>query len=124
MKRLIFVFILVLVFMCGCSSESAPKVVNVNKDKAVELINDGALLIDVRSLMEYNQEHIDGAINIDVQEILNMTDSLVYENANISKDKKIIVYCRSGSRSSSAAAKLIELGYKNVYDLGSIDNWN
>ncbi len=124
MKRLIFVFILVLVFMCGCSSESSPKVVNVNKEKAMELIEGGALLIDVRSLMEYNQGHIDGAINIDVQEILNMTDGLVYENTNISKDKKIIVYCRSGSRSSSAASKLIELGYKNVYDLGSIDNWN
>ena len=110
--------------MCGCSSDTTPKIVNVTKDKAVELINDGALLVDVRSLMEYNQGHIDGAINIDVQDILNMTDSLVYENANISKDKKIIVYCRSGSRSSSAASKLIELGYKNVYDLGSIDNWN
>ena len=110
--------------MCGCSSESTPKVVSVNKDKAVELINDGALLIDVRGLLEYNQGHIEGAINIDVQDILNMTDSLRYDNANISKDKKIIVYCRSGSRSSSAAAKLIELGYKNVYDLGSMDNWN
>lgn len=124
MKRLVFVFILVLVFMCGCSSDTTPKVVKVNKDKAMELMNDGALLVDVRSLMEYNQGHIDKAINIDVQDILNMTDSLVYENANISKDKKIIVYCRSGSRSSSAASKLIELGYKNVYDLGSIDNWN
>ncbi|MBE6150281.1 MAG: rhodanese-like domain-containing protein [Firmicutes bacterium] len=124
MKRLVFVFILVLVFMCGCSSDTTPKVVKVNKDKAMELMNDGALLVDVRSLIEYNQGHIDKAINIDVQDILNMTDSLVYENANISKDKKIIVYCRSGSRSSSAASKLIELGYKNVYDLGSIDNWN
>ena len=124
MKRLVFVFILVLVFMCGCSSDTTPKVVKVNKDKAMELMNDGALLVDVRSLMEYNQGHIDKAINIDVQDILNMTDSLVYENANISKDKKIIVYCRSGSRSSSAASKLIELRYKNVYDLGSIDNWN
>ena len=124
MKRLVFVFILVLVFMCGCSSDTTPKVVKVNKDKAMELMNGGALLVDVRSLMEYNQGHIDKAINIDVQDILNTTDSLVYENANISKDKKIIVYCRSGSRSSSAASKLIELGYKNVYDLGSIDNWN
>ena len=110
--------------MCGCSSDNTPKVVSVNKDKAIKLIDDGALLIDVRSLMEYNQGHIDGAINIDVQDILNMSDNLVYNNANISKDKKIIVYCRSGSRSSSAASKLIELGYKNVYDLGSIDNWN
>ena len=69
MKRLVFVFILVLVFMCGCSSDTTPKVVKVNKDKAMELMNDGALLVDVRSLMEYNQGHIDKAINIDVQDI-------------------------------------------------------
>ena len=45
--------------MCGCSSDTTPKVVKVNKDKAMELMNDGALLVDVRSLMEYNQgKHI------------------------------------------------------------------
>lgn len=124
MKRLILVFVLVLVFMCGCSSNDTVKVVQVDKNKAESLIDEGALLIDVRSITEYNQGHIDGAINIDVQEILNVTDSITYENASISKNKKIIVYCRSGSRSSSAAAKLVELGYTNVYDLGSIDNWS
>lgn len=124
MKRLVLVFILVLVFMCGCNSNETVKVVQVDKNKAESLIDEGALLIDVRSITEYNQGHIDGAINIDVQEILNATDSLTYENASISKNKKIIVYCRSGSRSSSAAEKLIELGYTNVYDLGSIDNWS
>jgi rhodanese-related sulfurtransferase len=126
MKRLILVFILVVVFMCGCSSNNTDvvQVVKVDKTKAESLIDEGALLIDVRSITEYNQGHIDGAINIDVQEILNITDSLVYNNASISKNKKIIVYCRSGSRSSNAANKLVELGYTNVYDLGSIDNWS
>ena len=126
MKRLILVFILVVVFMCGCSSNNTDvvQVVKVDKTKTESLIDEGALLIDVRSFTEFNQGHIDGAINIDVQEILNITDSLVYNNASISKNKKIIVYCRSGSRSSNAANKLVELGYTNVYDLGSIDNWS
>ena len=44
--------------------------------------------------MEYNQGHIDKAINIDAQDILNTTDSLVYENANISKDKKNLIHYR------------------------------
>ena len=112
--------------MCGCSSNNTDvvQVVKVDKTKAESLIDEGALLIDVRSFAEYNQGHIDGAINIDVQEILNITDSLVYNNASISKNKKIIVYCRSGSRSSNAANKLVELGYTNVYDFGSIDNWS
>ena len=38
------------------------------------------------------------------------------------KDTKIIVYCRSGNRSKQAANILIEKEYKNIYDLGSINN--
>ena len=33
------------------------------------------------------------------------------------------VYCRSGNRSAQAAAKLIKMGYTNVYDFGGIKNW-
>ena len=124
MKRLVIIFILVVIFMCGCSSDDKIKVVKVNKDEAVSLIEDGALLVDVRTLTEFNQGHIDGAVNIDVQDILKMKDGLNYNNTNVGKNKKIIVYCRSGSRSNSAAQKLIELGYTEVYDLGSIDNWS
>ena len=113
-----------LFLVSGCSGkESDIKVMNISKEEAVSLIDEGALLVDVRSVTEYEQGHIDDAINIDVQEILNLKDSLNYNNMSISKNKKIIVYCRSGSRSSSAAKKLIELGYTNIYDLGSIDNW-
>jgi rhodanese-related sulfurtransferase len=39
------------------------------------------------------------------------------------KDTKIIVYCRSGNRSNMAAEELLSLGYKNIYDLGSMDNY-
>ena len=124
MKKLFLIFILVIAFVVGCGKSDTVKVVAVDQAKAEELIDKGAILIDVRSITEYNQGHIEGAINIDVQDILKVTDSLIYNNASISKDKKIIVYCRSGSRSSSAAGKLIELGYTNVYDLGSIDNWS
>lgn len=124
MKKIVIVIILCLVFICGCNKSNEVKVIKVNKDEASELIDDGALLVDVRSLFEYNQGHIDGAINIDVQDILKMVDTLNFNNTNISKDRKIVLYCRSGSRSSSAAKKLVEIGYTNVYDLGAMDNWN
>jgi phage shock protein E len=39
------------------------------------------------------------------------------------KDAPIFVYCRSGNRSTSAASILVNLGYKNVYNLGGINNW-
>jgi rhodanese-related sulfurtransferase len=124
MKRLFIIFIIVLIFMCGCSSEEKIKVVKVSKEEAVQMIKEGALLVDVRTYTEFNQGHIERAINIDVQDILKMKDSLNYNNTSVSKNKKIIVYCRSGSRSNTAAQKLMELGYSSVYDLGSIDNWS
>ena len=38
------------------------------------------------------------------------------------KNTHIIVYCRSGNRSATAAQKLIDMGYKKVYDLGAMSN--
>jgi len=39
------------------------------------------------------------------------------------KDATIIIYCRSGRRSAIAAEELLNMGYKNVYDLGGILDW-
>lgn len=114
-----------MIFITGCGNDSEKvQVMKINKTEAVTKIEDGAILIDVRSSAEYESRHIDGSININVDDILNSNGALVYDNSEIGFNKTIIVYCRSGSRSNNAANKLIELGYTNVYDLGSIDNWN
>lgn len=112
-----------LITSCGSDTDKV-KVMEINKTDAVTKMEDGAILIDVRSSQEYNEKHIDGAININVEDILNTDGALIYDNSEIGFNKTIIVYCRSGSRSNTAANKLIELGYTNVYDLGSINNWN
>ena len=112
-----------LITSCGSDTDKV-KVMEINKTDAVTKMEDGAILIDVRSSQEYNEKHIDGAININVEDILNRDGALIYDNSEIGFNKTIIVYCRSGSRSNTAANKLIELGYTNVYDLGSINNWN
>lgn len=83
----------------------------------MELVDDGAVLIDVRTLAEYNATHLDDAINIAVDVIDEQIEEKVPD-----KDTKIIVYCRSGSRSATAAKTLLDKGYKNVYDLGGMDN--
>lgn len=124
-KFLIIILFVVLITGCGNDNSSdKAKVMKVNKTEAVEKIENGAILIDVRSSAEYETNHIDGAININVDDILNSNGALIYDNSEIGFNKTVIVYCRSGSRSNTAANKLIELGYTNVYDLGSIDNWN
>ena len=75
-------------------------------------------LVDVRTQKEFEEEHLSGAVLIPSDEI-----SEVAEEKLPDKDAVIIVYCRSGGRSQMVANQLIEMGYKNVYDLGGILDW-
>lgn len=75
-------------------------------------------LIDVRTPEEYKEGHIKGSILIPLSELNEKIESSVKD-----KNSEIIVYCRSGNRSKTASYELLELGYKNVYDLGGIIDW-
>ncbi|HMO62038.1 MAG TPA: rhodanese-like domain-containing protein [Ferruginibacter sp.] len=78
-------------------------------------INDGALLVDVRSAGEFDTGHIEGSLNIPL-------DQLSFQLHRLQKDKTIVVYCRSGNRSKAAKAILLQKGFINVVDGGSINN--
>lgn len=76
------------------------------------------LIIDVRSNQEYEEGHINGAINIPVYNIVNEINKIERD-----KERVIILYCSSGTRSKKAKTELEKLGYENVYNLkGGIDN--
>jgi len=76
------------------------------------------VLLDVRTKEEHSEKHISGAVLIPV-------DVLEARAEKELPDKKavILVYCRSGRRSASAAHTLLKLGYENVYDFGGINSW-
>ena len=74
------------------------------------------ILIDVRTKAEYDSGYIPTAINIPYN---ILADNLPTED----KDARIIVYCRSGSRSNIALNMLLDLGFKNVVDFGGISRW-
>lgn len=76
------------------------------------LKNRNAYLIDVRSIQEYKEGHLNGAINIPVFEIERKIEEVVKN-----KETDIIVYCSSGGRSRQAKEILDRLGFKNVYNL-------
>lgn len=74
----------------------------------------GAVLLDVRAPSEYRSGHIPGSINVSLQYIDNIEDTI--DN----KDTPLYVYCHSGIRSSQAVAELQEMGYTNVKNIGGI----
>ena len=91
---------------------------NVGPMTAKKLLADGAILIDVRGEGEFNRAHIDGAINIEYTEIAAKIASAVSN-----KSTPIVLYCSSAKRSAQALKTLLRLGYTNVYNLGSLDNY-
>lgn len=83
-----------------------------------KLKDENFVIVDVRTPGEYNSGHVEGALNIVLDDILKDPNVLKkYEN------KKIIVYCRSGNRSKTAARKLIQSGYKEVYNAPGVTDY-
>ncbi|MDW7656969.1 MAG: rhodanese-like domain-containing protein [Bacillota bacterium] len=92
----------------------------IEADEALQILKDipDAVLLDVRTEQEFVGGHIAGATLIPVDEISARIAELPDDFAT-----PIIVYCRSGNRSATAAWLLIEAGYRAVYDLGGINSW-
>lgn len=84
---------------------------------AHQLVQGGARLVDVRTPEEFAAGHLDGAINVPVDELEQRLSELG------SKDQALVLYCRSGSRSASATRALQKAGFTRVHDLGAMSNW-
>ena len=100
------------------SSEVNGPIINIlTVDEAYQAYigNDNYLFVDVRTVSEYEDGHIEGAILIPLSEIDNRLSELP-------RDRPIIVYCNGSScnRSGAAAEFLINNGFTEVYDLGGI----
>lgn len=76
------------------------------------------LLVDVRTLEEFEENHIENAINIPVQEILYELEETITD-----KEKKIFLICKSGRRSKIATILAQSKGYTNVFDIGGMQTW-
>ena len=78
----------------------------------------GYIILDVRTVEEFSDKHIPGAINIP-NETIGTEDIPELPD----KDQLILVYCRSGNRSKQASEKLAALGYTNIVEFGGINDW-
>lgn len=92
---------------------------DINYKKAIEILNkSNGILLDVRSKQEYNEGHLQSAINID---LYNLSKEIFNKIPN--RQSIIIVYCTSGKRSKEAQEILESLGYTNVYNLKGGISW-
>lgn len=78
-----------------------------------------AVVLDVREQDEYDAGHIPDAVLLPVGSIDETTAQEVIPD----KGTTVLVYCRSGNRSKTAAKALAALGYTQVYEFGGIRDW-
>ncbi|MFX0012896.1 MAG: rhodanese-like domain-containing protein [Candidatus Hermodarchaeota archaeon] len=123
---LIFISLFLLQFylLSSLGSVNAQVRTDISVQVAHEMINDNAaypdlLVLDVRTIEEYNTNHLHDATLIPVAELGGRLNELALYN-----DTEIIVYCKSGSRSLQASNILVLNNFSKVFNmLGGIDAW-
>ena len=125
--KLLILGVFICPFRC-MSQKDFDKKINSLLSHSVPLIHENELradftdgefiLLDTRSLKEYEISHIKGANFIDYE---GFSPNMV---SDIDKDKPVVLYCSVGYRSEKIGERLQELGYKNVFNLyGGIFDW-
>lgn len=116
MKKLVL-SILTLLCFTACSTSN---IQSIDGETVYNMIknNEDFVLVDVRGQEEYDEGHIPTAVLIPLDTIETDFETMISE-----KNKKIVIYCRSGNRTKTAYEKITELGYTDVYDLGGILDW-
>ncbi|MCX4248220.1 MAG: rhodanese-like domain-containing protein [Bacilli bacterium] len=105
MKKIV-IMLIVCILLVGCGSR--------DKSTLDEVLKSGNyIILDVRTNEEYSAGHVKDALNIPYDEI--------DDEVNLDKNKVILVYCKSGVRSSKALSTLKNLGY-DVINLGAYDS--
>ncbi len=90
---------------------------STDNNQLKEAIKNGAFLVDVRTPAEFSAGSVKGAVNIPL-------DKVPSQLSKFKSKKSIVVFCRSGSRSSQAKNILEQNGFKNVINGGTWQNVN
>ena len=127
MKKVIIILIILVVIIGGVimldkniEKETTNPIQYVSMDEITTIMqeNTNYIILDARTIEEYNEGHIPNAICIP-NETIDETVTKQLPN----KDQLILIYCRSGNRSKQAALKLQQLGYTNLVEFGGIIDW-
>ena len=120
MKRLLPLFIAVLIVFTGCGEKENDMKNTYEKISMSEGLkrmesDEGYILLDVRRADEFAAGHIPGAVNLPNEKIGKAEIPSLPD-----KNQTIYIYCRSGNRSKQSADKLLTLGYTSLVEFGGI----
>ena len=129
MNKILCIILIIILLVIGVilmlskkdkNIENEMRIKHVSMDEIVQIMNKNTdyIILDVRTIAEYNEGHIPNAICIPNETIGNNTISELSD-----KEQLILIYCRSGNRSKQAAEKLKKLGYTNLIEFGGIIDW-
>jgi rhodanese-related sulfurtransferase len=134
MKRILAILLIATMIITGCAVQTqvttlqsttveSPKkaeYIKITAQEAKEIMDseENVAIVDVRTAQEYAEGHIPDAILIPGTQIRDLAPTLLPD-----LDQTILVYCRSGNRSETAARILIDMGYTDVMDFGGILDW-
>ena len=123
LKLLRLLPVILMILLVGCSGPQDTKIDYKNYKKitpqeAEAMMSDNVIVLDVRTQEEFDEGHIINAVLLPDYEIEEKAQSVLPD-----KTQTVLIYCRTGRRSKTAAEKLIEMGYTKVFDFGGIDKW-
>lgn len=117
MRILVLLFVSIFTLM-SCQEKSNSSTLISSKEMKELMVLDSVQLIDVRTLEEFREGHLEGAQN------LIYDNEFVQKIEQLDKSKPVAVYCRTGRRSEDCAQILKDAGFKKVYQLkGGLSQW-
>ncbi|MBK5248540.1 MAG: rhodanese-like domain-containing protein [Actinomycetales bacterium] len=90
---------------------------SVDATRGIELVRDGAALVDVRERQEWKRGHAPQAVHVPLAEVSEKAPR------RLSKDRPVVVVCASGMRSRSGAKQLRALGFDATSVSGGMAAW-
>ena len=87
------------------------------RERAHQMVEGGARLVDVRTPQEFAEGHLPGAVNIPLDQLERRVGEIG------APDTKVVLYCRTGRRSAQAEGLLRARGFQDVLNLGGMSAW-
>lgn len=118
-KKMLITFCFLLLTVAGFAQNSGEVEVLRAKVYQKQVSSAPQQFVDVRTPQEYKEGHIKGAENIDF-----LKENFLSKMDKFDRNEPLYIYCRSGNRSSKAAAQLTDMGFKQIIDLdGGYKAW-